>query len=546
MTLDAYTITRQLDALFAPYHRPDAPGLVVGIAHRDQLLYRRGFGMASIEHDVANTPLTRMRIGSVSKHFTSLAALLLAEEGLLDIDAPARRYCPVLPARDRDPTLRQFMTHTGGERCFLDLSMLTQGMTMVPDGASLAMQTRQSERNFPAGSQMIYSNGGYQLLSIVIERISGKSFETFLAERIFAPMGMTDTASIPNDMTIQPRMATLHVPDPAGGWQRGLLPYRRTLGDGAIISTIDDMLRWIAHLRGDKIVGNAATWREMLTPARFANGLVSNYSLGLMQTSYRGVSLLHHSGGSIGGACQMLTIPAYALDIAIITNGALVNPVELSKRIVDIVLDGQLASAESLSPAYVTEHPAWPGTYRSRDTGAYYEIVERDGALSLIHFHFSVHPMPLTRLPYRSADDGVTLMQEGLEGPFHLQLHGGGQRLDLIQCGQRQTLERLAPAPPCLIDAASGMSGRYVSRDAAAHAIIALEGESLALHVQGEYGAAHYRLDPKADDLFVFTPHETGSLAYGAMRAVRGDDGQAMSLRLDTWRTRQLLFTRVA
>jgi len=545
MTQDS-SITPQLDALFAPYNRPDAPGLVVGIAHRDQLLYRRGFGMASIEHDVANTPATRMRIASVSKHFAALAAMLLVEDGLLEIDAPARRYCPELPARDRDPTLRQLMTHTGGERCFLDLSMLTQGMTLVPDGASLAIQARQSERNFPAGSRMLYTNGGYQLLSIVIERVSGKPFETFLAERIFAPMGMTDTVSIPNDMTIQPRMATLHVPDPAGGWQRGLLPHWRTLGDGGIVSSIDDMLRWMAHLRGDKIVGNTATWRDMLTPARFANGLASTYSLGLLQTSYRGVSLLHHSGGAIGGACQMLTIPAYALDIVIMTNGAIVNPIELSKRIVDIVLDDQLAPVESLASVYASEHPAWLGTYHSRETGAYYEIVERDDALHLIHFHLSAHPMPLTMLPYRSADDGITLMLEGLEGPFHLQLHGTGQRLDLIQCGQRQTLERLTPTPPCLMDAAPGMAGRYLSRDAAAQAMIALEGDTLSLHIQGEYGAARYQLEPRADNLFVFIPHERNSMAFGAMRVVRGDNGQATSFRLDTWRTRQLLFTRAA
>ena len=106
-----------IDELFKPVNRSDAPGLVVGIAQCGKILYRRGFGLASVELGVANTPRTRMRIGSTSKHFTCVAALLLAEEGKLDIDAGVRRYLPELRDLQPEPTLRQLMTHTSGYRC---------------------------------------------------------------------------------------------------------------------------------------------------------------------------------------------------------------------------------------------------------------------------------------------------------------------------------------------------------------------------------------------------------------------------------------------
>ena len=107
-------IAAVLDELFASVNRSDAPGLVAGVAQHGKLLYRRGFGLASVEHGVVNSPRTRMRIGSTSKHFTCLAVMLLAEVGKLDIDAGIRTYLPELPALWPEPTLRQMMNHSRG------------------------------------------------------------------------------------------------------------------------------------------------------------------------------------------------------------------------------------------------------------------------------------------------------------------------------------------------------------------------------------------------------------------------------------------------
>jgi D-aminopeptidase len=301
-----------LAELFKDVNRGGSPGMSVGATHRGRSIYRKGFGLASIERGVTNTPTTLMRIGSTTKHFTCLAALLLAEEGKLDIDAPVRRYMPELPALQSEPTLRQLMTHTGGIRDYLDLAFIGNGSAAQPLGASLAAQVRQSQANFRPTEKMIYCNGGYQLLSICIDRASGMSFEEFLSERIFKPMGMVDTVAAPHDMEIRRGMATLHIPTAAGDYRRGILPSEEVRGEGSIISTVDDMLRWAAHLRApNKLIGSPESWRQMFTATHLADGTPTHYGLGLMLHDYRGVQEIHHPGSVMGGMSQMLTVPEH-------------------------------------------------------------------------------------------------------------------------------------------------------------------------------------------------------------------------------------------
>ena len=315
------SVREQLDALFAPWNRIDEPGLAVGVAKDGAVIYRRGFGMASLETAVAVTPKTRMRIGSTSKHFTCLLALLLAEEGKLDLDAPIRAYIPELTGPGGEPTLRQLVQHRGGSRCYLDIGFIGHGSNIPPLGRALAVQMRQTGRNFEPGEAMIYNNGGYHLVSIAIERVGGAPFEAQLKARLFDVVGMPDTASIPSDQDITPGIATMHVPT-RGGWRRGIFPSDEVRGEGAIVSTVDDMLRWMAHLRARDRFGSAKSWAELTERPRYANGAVGSYALGLMLDEYRGLRAVHHSGGVIGGTAQMLTFPEDGLDVIILANGA--------------------------------------------------------------------------------------------------------------------------------------------------------------------------------------------------------------------------------
>jgi len=537
-----------LDALFQPLCRSDAPGLVVGVAQHGQTIYRRGFGLASVEHGVANTPWTRMRIGSTSKQFTCLAALLLAEEARLDIDASVHCYLPELPILGHEPTLRQLMTHTSGYRCYLDLGFISDGMAIKPVGVAWEVQRRQREANFAPGANMIYCNSGYQLLSRVIEQVAGMPFEHFMQQRIFTPLRLLDTASVPSDFELHRGTATLHLPRQAaqgGGWRRGIFPTEELKGEGAIVSTVDDMLRWLAHLRApNKTVGSEASWQQMLTPTELKNGLVNPYTLGLMRHDYRGLDVIHHPGGVIGGASQMLTVPSHALDIIVISNGAACSPRELALRIVDTMLGDERLGAADVHATSARFARMLGRRYCGRDSGLVFGFAEASGgALGL-----SLMNGP----PIALRDEGAQLRQafeDMAMGPFVLptaQLAGEGAaplQLELIEAGRSERFDLLPETPPPLAEAGTPLLGRYRSADLDAEARISFEGEQLQLQIRGAYGGNRVALQPFSAIVFACQELDT-PLGRTAVLRVEHKAGRVIGFRLDTPRTRQLAFAR--
>ena len=184
---------------------------------------------------------------------------------------------------------------------------------------------------------------------------------------------MHDTACVPNDMTIEHGIATMHVPDSMGGFRRGIFPTWELLGEGSIVSTVDDMLRWTAHLRcSEKIVGNADTWRQMLALPAFSSGLRSQYSLGLTQSTYRGVELIQHSGGVVGGTCQMLVSVAHGADVVLLSTAR--RTARTVEAWVDIVLADELDGDGPPVAARAADHAARLGRYRSARSGAVYAL----------------------------------------------------------------------------------------------------------------------------------------------------------------------------
>lgn len=554
-TAEATAMTAALDEVFAFANRSDAPGMVVGVAQRGRIVYRRGFGLANVALGVANTPATLMRIGSTSKHFTCLAALLLAEESRLDVDAPVRTYLPELPQRTVDPSLRQLMTHTSGYRCHVDLSSLSDGLAVQPRGAGLATMVRQSESNFEPGESQLYCNGGYHLLSLAIERASGMRFEQFMQERIFGPMGMVDTASVPCDFRIHRGLATLHVPQPAelgGGWRLGVFPSEEILGEGAMVSTVDDMLRWLAHLRGPKTVGSAESWRQMLSTATLNNGLQSVYSLGLMQHLYRGVKVIHHAGAVVGGSCQMLTVPDHELDVVLMANGLEASMPSLANKVVDAVLgDAALAAAEA-RVAGARFQPMLGSCYRDPGSGMVVGFAETpEGQLGLSLFR---------RPPVALRDEG-DLLRIGFEdlaaGPFVVETSSLATEgappghLRFSEAGCANQLELISGAPPGVEEAAPALVGRYHAADLGVDACLTLETAAgrrcLKLQTFGSIATPSVELLPLSPDVFALQGDlSPGAKAHGVLCLVRESDGRITGFHVNSLRSRHVLFKRLA
>lgn len=533
------SLSTQLEALFAPYTRSDAPGLVVGVAHEGRALLRKGFGLASIEHAVANTPATRMRIGSTSKHFTCLAILLLAEQGKLDLDDSVRKHLPELPALADEATLRQLMSHTSGYRCHLDLGTIADGLAIQPTGTALSTEQRQTDVNFTPGSKMIYCNGGYHLLSLVIERLSDLSFEQFLGERIFGPLGMVDTCSVPSDFEIHPGMATLHVSTPTGGYRRGIFPSEEVRGEGGIISTIDDMLRWMAHMRGQKTVGSEDSWRQLMIKTRLNDGEEIEYCLGLLRGRYRGVEVIHHAGGVVGGLCQMLTVPGHALDVIIMTNGAQANPAELAHKVIDIVLGDELLgpSAERLN---AEDCAPILGRYQAAGSGLIFDLVDVDGVLGL-----GVLTNP--GLPMHRRGTGCELLFSGSGmGPYRVDIPALSdntpvQMLEFYDCGEADRLERIDEEPPTVETMAAQLGGNYYSADLDSAARISFENGVLSLSIDGRLGGNALTLEPVTITALSVVS-DLGILKLKGTLHPDRKGGEVTGFALNTPRTRRLRF----
>jgi CubicO group peptidase (beta-lactamase class C family) len=492
--------------------------------------------MASLEHAVANTPTTRMRIGSISKHFTCLLALLLAEDGKFDLDQPIRTYLPELTGPGGEPTPRQLMQHRGGSRCYLDLGFIGHGMSLPPLGTVLKAQVRQTGRNFAPGESMIYNNGGYNLVSIALERVGGAPFEAQLKARLFDPVGMPDTASVPTDHDIALGVATFHLPRRGGRWRRGMVWTDELRGEGAIISTVDDMLRWMAHLRTRDRFGSASTWAQLTERPKYADGRVGDYTLGLLLGKYRGLNIRHHSGGVSGGTAQMLQLPNDGLDVFLMANGArdAVLP-RLSEQVVDIVLAGRVGPTAEKIPA--EEYKPWLGDWWSPATRMVYSLIDQQGDLALSLAKAEVGA------PFERRDGGRLVQPASGLGEIEL-TPGPGDALTIRFGPELEPYERLTATAADVAAFAGAAVGTYFSHDADATATIEAESGALTVRTSNGLGEVTAPLIPLSAGVG-YTKPASLMAAFRTTITLELEGGRASGFTLCTGRTRNLQFRRL-
>lgn len=529
-------IAAALDEVFAPWNRGDAPGLAVGVAHRGEVVYRRGFGLASVEAGVANHSTMRMRIGSTTKQFTALAAMLLAEDGRLDVDADIRDVLPELPEFGRTITPRHLMRHTAGLRCHVDLWMLTSGTAAyLPDGEPFDQLKRIRSLNFAPGERMIYCNGGYVLLSHIVERVAGRPLDEVLADRIFRPLGMDDTELMRRDGDIVPRNAILHVKLPTGRFVRGQMMVPLA-GDGGIVSTVDDMLIWLRHL-GAPVIGTAATWAAMRERPAFTDGALGDYGLGLISRRYRGVTTLGHAGAVIGGMSELIAVPEHDLDITILANRSDANVAVLARKVIDAVLADVLEPPPARPSA--EQFVGFAGTYHQPGGGQVFRL-GTEGDVPVAEYVGVKTPLAIGmggELMCSSSTADI-LFRAGEQGP------GGVATLDVIECGIVQPFRRLDAPPDATAAGAPAIAGAYRNDEVPIEADIVVAGGSVTLALQGQYGRVRYVLTPLAVDLWSVA-YTDGALPYRHVLEVERRDGRVTAVHLSSARTRRLALARV-
>lgn len=282
------------------------------VAQGDKILLDKGYGFANLEWDVPNTPSTKFRLGSVTKQFTAACILLLEERGKLSVDDLVKKYISDAPAAWDKITIRNLLTHTSGIPNYTDFPDFGVFQTTHVTAEQLVAHFRDKPLDFQPGEKWSYSNSGYSLLGYLIEKISGESYEKFLQENIFTPLGMKDSGYDSNSAVI-PHRAAGYTPGKSGAVNAEYVDMTTPLSAGALYSTTEDLLRWQQALFGGKLL-KAESLVKMTTPFK------NDYAFGLGVITVNGRKMISHGGGINGFNTIVAYYPEDKLSVIVLSN----------------------------------------------------------------------------------------------------------------------------------------------------------------------------------------------------------------------------------
>jgi CubicO group peptidase (beta-lactamase class C family) len=321
----------QVDALMRNY-AGDVPGASVLVLRDGQPVVRAGYGLADLETDTPATAETNYRLASVTKQFTAASILLLAEDSRLKLDDRGHTWLPSLPKATQTVTIRHLLTHTSGLIDYEDVipeSLAAQ----LHDADALRLLETQDRTYFRPGTGYRYSNSGYALLALIVQRASGTTFAKFLRERIFQPLAMFHTVAHEDGISTVHNRAFGYTHE-AGRWNRTDQDQTSAvLGDGGIYSSIDDLAKWDAALYDGRLL-HPSSLRAAFTPATHTDDPDIEYGYGWRITG----ETLWHSGETVGFRNVIVRYPKRHMTVVVLTNRNDPEPYQLALEIAKTVI----------------------------------------------------------------------------------------------------------------------------------------------------------------------------------------------------------------
>lgn len=373
----------KVDAIFAEYAKPGSPGCAIGVLQNGKTVLAKGYGLADLDHQIKIDARSRFYMASVSKQFTSMALLVAEKEGKLSLDDSIRKWLPEMPAYADGITIRRMLDHTSGLRDFLVLWQMRgfSNESVLTQQPTLALIARQKALNFPIGSDYNYSNSGYLLAAIALERATGKTLAQWTKEKIHTPLEMT--ASRFQDDHGDP------VPNRAHGYLRRSGAIKTVdvgfdlVGSGGMYSNIEDMLKWARNF-DEQTVGKGL-FDKLTTPATLTDGRPTpgGYALGIINKD----GTLSHSGGASGYSTYLLRIPEKKLTVVCLCNLGGTPVARLAEQTAN-AFGAELKVSRAAAPAKPTrkklDSPSMlAGAYWSEELETIWRITVKDGAAQL-------------------------------------------------------------------------------------------------------------------------------------------------------------------
>lgn len=473
----------KVDEIFAAWRSQESPGCTVAVAEKGRTLLSRAYGMADLEHDTPITTGTVFEAGSVSKQFTAAAVLLLVQQGKLALSDDVRKYVPELPDYGRPLTIDHLIHHTSGLRDWGAVAGLhgwPRGTRIHTHAHMLDIASRQKELNFEPGAEFSYTNTGYNLLVVIVDRVSGQSFAEFTKRNLFEPLGMKHT-QWRDDFTRVVKGRAIAYDKLEDGFHSNM-PFENVHGNGGLLTTAEDLLLWNENFVHGK-VGGPALIEAQQRRGRLNDGRESEYAGGLFILTYGGLPEVSHGGATAGYRAFLARYPGQGLSVAVLCNLGDINPEDLAHRTADLFLAGKKPDAALTAPPNMVELPAADiaakaGMYRNTRTGAVIRLDLKEGKLRTRGGR-AVWPL----------SSSLFLVENGSKLDFFAGADGkAGMRLLTVD-GDVIPHDRVEEAAPTAAQLAE-YAGEYWSGEAEATYRIVVEDGKLVAKARPEFSAA--------------------------------------------------------
>jgi CubicO group peptidase (beta-lactamase class C family) len=480
--------------IFAAYQHSNTPGCAAGVEVPGRDIWTGAYGMADLEHSVANTPATVFEAGSVSKQFTAAAVLLLVERGQVSLDDDIRKYFPEIPAYERPVTVRHLLNHTSGLRDWGEIEAIAGWPRTTREYTHahvLEIINRQRSLNYAPGEAWSYTNSGYNLAAVLVERVSGTTLQAYCYKEFFEPLGMMSTQWRDDFRRIVPNRAIAY--RKRGPEWRQDMPFEDVYGNGGLLTTVGDLLKWNHNLATGKL--HPALFEMMQKPGSLSNGHSIGYGLGFFLHDFQGLAEVGHSGSTAGYQTWLGRIPSKGFSVAVICNAASANATDYAHQIARLYL-----GLPNPQPPVAPEDFK-PGLYRNVRDRVTVNVERANGAVTL-----SGQP---AKVSVRFLGDKMMVFNP---------TYG------------EDVWERVEPWTPADLSAFAGV---YASDEAETVLRVVFENGNLVIHRRPDTSLA---LKPADHDGF--------ESPLGSVHFLRDARGKVVALSLGTGRVWDLRFTR--
>jgi len=370
---------RAFEKVTKAYVEP-APGCAAAVSLNGEIVFEKAFGLADMEHNVPNTTQTIFESGSVAKQFTAASLVLLQQEGKLSLDDPVRKYIPELPDYGAPLTIRHLLNHTSGLRDWGTVMSLTgagRGDRVVNQDLALDVITHQRALDFTPGSEYSYSNSGYNLAAIIVERVSKQKFPAFVEERLFKPLDMKNSSWRDDYQRIVPGRAQAYARQGNGPWRLNM-PFMNVYGNGGMLTTVGDWMKWNAMLDSQSL--GAPLVAALETRGVLNDGRKIAYALGLVVDTYKGLKDVSHGGATAGYQTFLARYPENKVSLAVMCNGTSPSAGGMAASITDEIF-GPFPEAPKTEPGKISEDELkrFVGIWRNEKTHAPARFVIENG-----------------------------------------------------------------------------------------------------------------------------------------------------------------------